>query len=218
MTDDPKPHRETHIKSYPLFTKEELLALDYEDGGMIRHTVIRGDGLQESVGLSNLVAIISRFCTDPLGNHFGAYIIVPESFWRACQRQALEQLGRGLKTFPKDKNGGVLGVIANCTIYHGGVDRVLLRSDHNGLCWSFEVGSEYKIKDRNEIRALVGMNKGFDLEFPFFPTLGWAPIALIEEWAAKGLISAQQALKNPELYAYWERKERLAQQKALTNG
>ena len=211
-------HRDTHIKHYPLFTKEELLSMEYTDGGVVRHTFTNPHGEDEAVGLSNLSAVVARFCTDPLGNHFGAYIVVPESFWRACQRQAIEQLGRGLKTFPKDKNGGVLGVLSNCTIYHGGTELVLLRSDHNGLCWSFTVGDTHKLKDRKVLRELVGMNKGFDLEFPYFPTLGWAPIALIEEWAAKGLLSAQRALKNPELYSYWERKEQLARQEALESG
>ena len=197
----------THTRRYPTFTKEELLAFEYTPGGMVRHTVIHPDGLVESVGLNNLVAVVSRFCTDPLGNHFGAYFIVPESYWKVCCGEVLEKLGRGVDTLPNTKDGGVLGLIANCTIYHGGTDLVLMRADHNELCWSFDIGDQHKLHDRNAIRELVGPNKNFDLEFPFFPGLDWAPIPLIQEWAAKGLLSAQRALDNPELYLYWERKQ-----------
>lgn len=208
-------HRETHSKKSEILTREDLLALEYTPGGMLRHTVIHPDGDVERVGLNNLVAAVARFCTDPLGNHFGAYFVVPESFWQSCKKEIIEKLGRSPKSLPVDKNGGVLGVIASCTIYHGGTDKVLLRSDHMGLCWSFEVGDDHKLLERAEIRALLGPNKGFDLEFPFFPTMGWAPIALIEQWAAQGLISAQNALKNPALYEYWEKKEQLTARREL---
>ena len=147
--------KHTHNVPEPSFSQLDLLSMDYTPAGEVRHTLKRLDGSQELVGIENLMAVLSRFSIDASGNRFGAYFVLPEDFWRSCRKELLEKHGRIGSRLPRDKYGGYMGVFPYCTIYSGGTDLVLVRTDHNGLCWSFIVTDHHELMRKPDIRLLV---------------------------------------------------------------
>lgn len=198
-----RPH--THNEPEPFFTREELLALEYYDGGEVRSTVILPNGKEERVGLNNLLAVRNRFAVDYVGNKFGAYFVVPQDFWDACEEEWWERQMSDPNKLPRTKQGGIMGVIPRCTIYVAPDtdNRVLCRTDHNGVCWQFRITNRHELLRKTDAYLLLGPNMGFDPEVVFSPLLGhYASIKSLEAWAAKGLLAAQHEL--PHVYAMIE--------------
>jgi len=186
------PHE--HKKFVQRFTKEDLLSLEYTYGGEIRVQIEHGDGTTELVLLNNLLGIISRFASDALGNKHGGYMIIPRKIWAQLREEASDRLGR--ENFKQTKDKGFVGILSNWTIYLADVVQVFIRTDHNGLCWAFDIGSIHNLLRRPEILQLVGEGVGFDDKFVFHPLLGgYAPPLVLRAWADDGYKPALDALE-----------------------
>ena len=182
-------------------TLEDLLAMEYHSAGEIRHTMVHPDGASEPVALNNLLSVLNRFSCDLVhGNRFGAYFVLPAEFWdRCCDDLRL----RGIEPLllPLTEEGGHLSVLRHCTIYVGGTDDVLMRSDWNGCCWQFRVTDSHQLISRPQALALVGPNLGFEdrsYYLPYFPRWGWegyTPAPVLEAWARDGDVRALTTLK-----------------------
>lgn len=192
------------------FTKEQLLAMDYIDGGEIRSHVHNGDGSIEYVACNNLLATVSRLCQDLLGNRMGAYFIVPHSFWLDCEQDWKEHQGKDPAFLPRTPHGGIMGMLADCTIYvDDTIADVYMRSDYNGVCWRFKVGDKHELVRRAQARELLGPYRGFDDRVyyippalaPFWGWNGYTPANVLLEWAKDGDPQAKQTLRRLALDA-----------------
>ena len=184
-----------HYKPIPFLTKEDLLSMEYRDGGEIRSVFIDPWGTKESVACHNLLAIISRFSTDMNRNRFGAYFVVPFSFWTRMLYELKNYHGIDPNILQRTADGGYLNVIADCCVYVGDTgERILMYSLHNGLTWKFRVTDSHELLNRPQIRRLVGKNKGFDDIVLAFPggdgRLYLAPRSQLELWAGEGYYAA----------------------------
>jgi hypothetical protein len=199
-----------------LLDRDEILALDRVPIGMVRHTV--GN---ESVALNNLYALITKFCTDFVGNRFGGYFVIPDDFWRRVRKEWAEQHGRDPKLLPRNLHGGYMGIFSYFTIYVGGVeDVVILKPDVGTLVFQATIGTEHFISiSKEELVDTYGhAATGYDTRIPFVP--GWeqygyayAPPSVLLEWANyDGYQPAVALLENPPQAALeqWHRQGAIA--------
>ena len=207
-----------------LLTKEEILAEEAIHAGTIRHTIHNSDG-DEGVSLTNMMAILAHHCTDYIGNRFGAYIIVPPTYWQKMRRDWQDTQGKDPNLLPRNIHGGYMGLFPYVTVYVAeGLDNVvILKPDVGTLSYAFIIGDEHKlIWNKDKLIARYGYEAvGYDnrlpyvpwFEFPYAPPqllLAWVkddgfkpalallenpPLAAIKQWVTQGFISAPEDLK-----------------------
>lgn len=178
----------------------------FHDGGTIRTTVLHEDG-EEYVLLNNFNAIISRFCTDASGNKFGADFYLPPTLWETLDAQMKSEHGLDINTLRKNKAGGIVSLVDNCTFYrrrHG--IQLFIYSPHNDLWWRLKIGETHELIRKSKALELVGINKGFDMIVPYHPKLGYAPPQLLLAWAKEGYTQAKDTLRT---IALMPRREQL---------
>lgn len=191
------PH--SHESKHKPVLLEEMLSAEYLDGGEIRHRYFGLDGFEESVAINNLLAAQTRYARDLIGNSFGCYLVVPSWFWKILMKELMERQGRGEDGIRREPWGS-FRTASDVSMYVDDTypEHVLMRVDTNGVFWKFKLGDDHRLLHRTAIRELVGPNKGYDLEIPYHPQLGYAPKYILKEWAEQGLIAARAALEQVE--------------------
>lgn len=172
-----------------LLSRDDILSLEAIPLGMVRHTVVNGDGTPESVAINNLLALKTVICTDFSGNQYGAYFVVPDSYWKKMQYEWKALYRNDWTWLPTNEYGGYLGIMPYVTVYVGGTDKVILKPDVGALVYSFEVGAEHHITmSKSELIEKYGYERvGYDTRVVYVPWwesygCAYAPPGLLLTW------------------------------------
>lgn len=184
-----------------LLTKEEIIAEEAIPAGTLRHTIHHDEG-DEGVALNNLLAILSHHCTDFTGNKFGAYIVVPLTFWQKIRRDWQDTQGKDPDLLPKNVHGGYMGLFPYVTIYPAEIDYILLKPDIGTLTYMFTIGDVHLLTwNKDKLVEAYGWEAvGYDNRLPYVPWWDdhYAPPQLLLEWVKEdGYLPAFKLLEAP---------------------